>query len=137
MYRRDALRTFVGVGLAGTLAGCATEGAGLHNAPRPPEPPAGGPESDPEEKPLRVADFGDEETDDGALRVFVDVRNDAEQSHDGTLTVFVRAEDDELTESMEITVDADETQTFEIEFDLSYESFLSNGSLRPSVSVDD
>lgn len=121
--RRSALGLFAAV----LTAGC------VDSWPRPtgPRAPPTSPEQPPEETDtVRVEEWDFGETESGQLHVFGTVLNDGDATAEATVLVSVRAGDEEAERSQSVSVPGGGTTDFDIEFDVEYEKFRSDGSIR-------
>jgi hypothetical protein len=122
-------RRLLGLVAIGLSSGCLS---GLPNAtgPRnPPEAPAGEPRDAPEVPPVRIANFDYESTDDGRLRVFGSVVNDAGSERVATVRVRAVVDDTESVREARVTVPSGETASFAVDFDVEYDRFARSGEL--------
>ena len=131
MYRREALGRLAAVGVA-ALAGCGSVGATGRDGPRPPEAPEGsGPSGGAggSDRSLAVGGIDYRADDAGNLVVVVTVENGDGQSRSGTLTTTVTLGGEKLTESTDVTVEADDSEAVEIPFEVSFDDFEQDGSI--------
>lgn len=133
MHRRDALRGVVAL-LAGTAAGCTAEPTGPRDYPRPPQEPESGPSDERSEGCLRISSIDYREDETGALVVVVVVGNDGDRARSGTVQATVEVGGEELTESIEATVDPDEFTEVELPFEASFDEFELDGSISVDLS---
>ncbi|WP_416839781.1 transcriptional initiation protein Tat [Haloferax sp. DFSO52] len=126
-------RRLLGLVAVGLSSGCL---GGLPNAtgPRnPPEAPAGEPRETPEVPPVRIATFDFESTDDGHLRVFGEVVNDAGSERLVTVRVRVKVGETESIRDTGVRVASGETASFSVEFDTEYDAFASGGEIDVTI----
>ncbi|KAB1196189.1 MULTISPECIES: transcriptional initiation protein Tat [Haloferax] len=126
-------RRLLGLVAVGLSSGCLS-GLPTATGPRnPPEAPAGEPRQTPEIPPVRIATFDFESTDDGRLRVFGDVVNDAGSERTVTVRVRVTVDGDESIRDTDVTVPSGETASFGVVFPLEYDTFASGGELDVTI----
>jgi hypothetical protein len=126
-------RRLLGVVALGLSSGCLGSFPTATGPRNPPEAPPGEPRNTPEVPPVRIAEFDFESTDDGRLRVFGSVVNDAGSERVTTVSVRVVVDDTESIRETEVTVGSGETTPFSVEFDAEYDAFLSSGELDVSL----
>ena len=132
MYRREVLQRLAAVGIAATLAGCASEASTSRDAPRPPEAPDGSGssgDSNGHVDTLAVADIDYRADDSGNLVVVATVENGSDQSRSATLTTTVTLGEETLTQSIDVTVEAGEAQDIEVPFEASFDDFEQDGGI--------
>ncbi|KAB1189259.1 MULTISPECIES: transcriptional initiation protein Tat [Haloferax] len=127
---RRRLLGLVALGLSSGCLGALPNATGPRN---PPEAPAGEPRNTPEVPPVRISDFDFESTDDGRLRVFGEVVNDAGSERVATVRVRIVVGGSESIRDADVTVPSGETASFSVEFDAQYGDFAKNGELDVSL----
>lgn len=130
MNRRRALAALASLAVG---AGC-TENARAPSGPR--NPPIGGEEGPSEEEraALYVASYDFAEGDDGNLVAPVTVGNRADEDRDGRVVAKATAQDDDYTETVDVTVPASSEMNLTVGFDLPFDEFARDGTLEVSVS---
>jgi hypothetical protein len=120
-------RSVLGMVAASLSAGC----VGAWPQPTGPRGPPEAPEGQPrEQSPLRIESWDFGEADSGLLRVFGTVQNDRDASAEATVEVRVRAGEQRYERTTTVDVPAGATAEFEIEFDVEYDTFVGDGSIR-------
>lgn len=127
---RRRLLGLVAVGLSTGCLGSLPRANGPRN---PPNAPAGEPRQTPEIPSVRIATFDIDETEDGRLRVFGEIVNDAASVRTATVRIRVVADGDESIQTVEVEVQSGETAPFEAEFDTTFEAFAKKGDLDVSL----
>ena len=130
--RRRFLRSvprFAAVGGVAACAGCVDRASptGPRTPPRSPESTRSGGGG------LVVADFADEEGENGNLVVRVTVENRGAEAESGTVVVEASADDAEETVSESVTADSGERTEVALGTSLSFEEFSRGGSLRVEI----
>ncbi|ELZ98825.1 hypothetical protein C440_00675 [Haloferax mucosum ATCC BAA-1512] len=126
-------RRFLGVVAVGLSSGCLSGLPGATGPRNPPEAPAGKPRETPEVPPVRVSAVDFEATEDGRVRVFGDIVNDAESERVVTVEIRIEIKDEESVKTQEVTVPSGGKTPFETVFDVSYNAFTRNGNLNVSI----
>jgi len=130
--RRRLLRSLPRLAVVGgtvAAAGCTDRVAptGPRTPPRSPEgTETGG-------RGLVVADFADEEGDDGDLVVRVTVENRGAEADSGTVVVEAAAGETEETVTEDVTVESGERTAVAVPTSLSFDEFSRGGSLRVEI----
>ncbi len=120
-------RTVLGLVAASFSAGCVGAWPQPTGPRGPPEEPEGQPR---EQSALRIDSWDFGEDDSGMLRVFGTVRNDGDTSTTVTVEVRVRAGEQRYERTTTVDVPEGATAEFEIEFDVEYDTFVGDGSIR-------
>lgn len=128
MRRREAV-----VAAAFALAGCLRNPPGASGPRMPPTAPPGGAGPATPSSVLSVSTFDAEAGESGDLRVVGTVTNRGDGRRTGTVEATVTVGGETRTRSTRVTVAAGGEARFEIPFDVAYESFESDGSVRISV----
>lgn len=82
---------------------------------------------------MAVADLSVEPTDDDRLRVLATLQNRGPEPTDATVVVTVTVGDEESVRETTVRVPGRGTTEASVEFDLPFESFAGNGSVRARV----
>jgi hypothetical protein len=120
-------RTVLGLVAASLSAGCVDAWPQPTGPRGPPEEPEGQPR---EQSPLRIDSWDFGEADSGLLRVFGTVENDGDEPARPTVEVRVRAGEQRYERTTTVDVPAGATAQFDIEFDVEYDTFVGDGSVR-------
>lgn len=83
---------------------------------------------------VRVAEVGTEAADGGRLRVVGTVENGTGQAVARTVLVTATVEGRSYEAETDVTVEAESTAEFAVQFDTSYEAFNRSGSLHVELS---
>jgi hypothetical protein len=120
-------RSALGLLAAVLTAGCVDSWprpTGPRGPPPSPERPSG------QQDAVRIGEWDYGEGESGRLRVFGTVRNERDGTVESTVLVSVRAGEEEVERSQTVSVPGNGSADFDIEFDVTYEKFRSDGSIR-------
>ncbi|AFK19362.1 transcriptional initiation protein Tat [Haloferax mediterranei ATCC 33500] len=126
-------RRLLGLVAVGLSSGCLSGLPGTTGPRNPPEAPADKPRETPEVPPVRISTVDFESTDDGRVRVFGEVVNDAGSERVATVEVRIEVDDEESVKTKKVTVASGGKTAFETEFDVSYDAFKNGGELNASL----
>lgn len=126
MQRRGVLALVPAV-----LAGCVTSARDESGPRHPPTTPQGGePEKGAQERQLRIVGSDVGEGEDGFLELSVVVENAADSRRSGTLVGTATVDDTAYEASQEVSLSGNTEAEFELVFDVAYDEWSGNGSLR-------
>lgn len=122
-------RLLVGAGACIALGGCLSSARDESGPRRPPAEPEGGRGLDEGQRELIIRDANVEENDDGQLSIVVTVENTSGVEQSDTLVGVATVDGDEHRVSQDVTLDANDEETYTLVFDLDYETWSANGNL--------
>jgi hypothetical protein len=125
MQRRRLLGRVVGLVGVGSLAGC-TEGSGPTGPRAPPESPT--PTATPTSG-IVIETWDIKNGTDGSLIVPITLENTGDREGSRGVILDVSVGNETYNRKQTVTLDSGETKTVEIEFEVTFQSFLKDGSL--------
>ncbi|MFB6221815.1 MAG: hypothetical protein ABEH90_10310 [Halolamina sp.] len=112
------------------LAGCVTSARDESGPRNPPTTPEGGePQDGTEERQLRIVGSEITEGEEGSLVLSIVVENTAAERRSGTLVATATVADTEYEASEEVSLAGETQATFDLVFDVSYDSWEESGGL--------